>query len=674
MEADELFAKLRPLMGERLERLRLAYLAEDEDGQREIETILRLTYAKRTNERINQGQILLPPPDPGVAAGEFVLGDVAYNDRKVCPFGLRRDELIQHTAIFGRSGSGKTNTVFQMIGQLLKADIPFLIFDWKRNYRDMLSLTDKEVLVFTVGRPVAPIQFNPLIPPPGVEPQVHLKLLVNIIAKAYFCGDGVISLLQQAIDAVYADSGVYDGTNGRYPIMRDVLDWLEKCPAKGRAANWMASTLRAVRSLCFGQMGRVINCDQQLPLADLLDKNVVLELDALEGAEKAFFIDSFLLAIHHYRMGQSTREQLKHCIILEEAHHVLKAHDGAETVTDVILREIRELNTGIILIDQHPSLIALTALGNTYCTVTMNLKTREDMNAAASYTLLDRQDMHMLGELKVGQAIVKLQDRFVRPFLVEFPLIGVRKGVVTDTMISEKMKRYLGDTKPPAPPLVPNNLSQQVPAAEETDNNSIGTTPNFTELNFVELQFLTDVLRHPESGVVQRCRDLNLTRRKVHAVKLALTRRGLIAAVDVSTGSGRTVLLALTTEGKAVLQGKGVDTTGYLSRGGVEHEFWRTRIDESLREQGYAVTHEYHIDGNGAVDILAVRGDERLIVEIETGQSDAVENVRKCLAAGFGHVLVAATTHAAYEKVRRQLGDLVAADDRVELVLCPHRF
>ena len=432
MEAEDLFSRLRPLIGPKLEQLRMAWLAEDADGQREIETVLRLLYARQTNEEINRQPLLLPPPDAADGGRGIRRRRRGLQRAKAPPFRPARGEMIQHTAIFGRSGSGKTNTVLQMIGQLLKADIPILIFDWKRNYRDLLGLTDKEILVFTVGRPVASIRFNPLIPPPGVEPQVHLKLLVNIIAHAYFCGDGVISLLQQAIDNVYADAGVYDGSATRYPVMQDVLNYLEKCPAKGRAANWMASTLRAVRSLCFGQMGRVINCNQSLPLAELLTRNVVLELDALEGAEKTFFIDAFLLAIHHYRLGQPTREQFQHCIILEEAHHVLRDHEGAETVTDTILREIRELNTGIILIDQHPSLIALTALGNTYCTITMNLKTRPDLNTAASYTLLDRDEIAMLGELKVGQAIVKLQDRHVRPFLVEVPHIPVRKGTVSD--------------------------------------------------------------------------------------------------------------------------------------------------------------------------------------------------------------------------------------------------
>ncbi len=669
MEAEELFAKLRPLMGEKLERLRLADLAEDADGRREIETMLRLTYARMTDERINETRILLPPPDASAAQGEFIVGDVVYNDRVLHPFGLRREEMIQHTAVFGRSGSGKTNTIFQVIGQLLKSEVPFLIFDWKRNYRDLLSLTDKPINVFTVGRSIAPIQFNPLIPPPGVEPQVHLKLVVNIIAKAYFCGDGVISLLQQAIDAVYSAAGVYKGDVERFPIMKDVLRWLDEHPTKGRAANWMASTLRAVRSLCFGQMGRVVNSQQQLPLAELVTKNVVLELDALEGAEKAFFIDAFLLGIHHYRMGQPTREEFKHCIILEEAHHVLRAHDGAETVTDMILREIRELNTGIILIDQHPSLIARTALGNTYCTITMNLKTRADISTAATYNLLEREDAAKVGELKVGQAIVKLQDRHQRPFLLKIPQIHIRKGAITDLMISERYRRDFGNTDIPRDATARSPEIPAVPPPEERPNSSNGTIPNSTELTF-----LTDCLRHPESGIVQRSKELNLSRRKTHAIRNALVRLGLITPVDVSTGSGRTVLLALTKPGKQALENAGVETFGYLSRGGIEHEYWRHRISNALDDQGYSITHEFQIADSGAVDIVASRNDERIAVEIETGRSDVPANIRKCLDAGFDTIIIAATNTDAHEKIARWIADHINGEERIELRLCQHHY
>jgi len=55
----------------------------------------------------------------------------------------------------------------------------------------------------------------------------------------------------------------------------------------------------------------------------ILDKNVILELDALTQSDKTFFIESALFYLHHKRMTEERREDFKHAIIIEESHHIL---------------------------------------------------------------------------------------------------------------------------------------------------------------------------------------------------------------------------------------------------------------------------------------------------------------------------------------------------------------
>ena len=69
--------------------------------------------------------------------------------------------------------------------------------------------------------------FNPLIPPKGVEPAVWLKKLIEIIAHAYYLGEGVMYLLQEAIHAVYKKYGVYKGNVKKFPTF--LIDY---CPTK----------------------------------------------------------------------------------------------------------------------------------------------------------------------------------------------------------------------------------------------------------------------------------------------------------------------------------------------------------------------------------------------------------------------------------------------------------
>jgi hypothetical protein len=178
-------------------------MIEDIEGKKEIETIIQLLHTKTLKQQINNDKILLEPPPKEKIAGEYPIGHVIYNEQKLFPFGLREKELIQHIGIFGRSGSGKTNTAIILIAHLLNHNRPFLILDWKRNYRDVASATTKELLVFTVGRKTSPFTFNPLIPPPGTSPRIWLKKLIEIIGHAYFVGEGVMYLLQKAIDRAY---------------------------------------------------------------------------------------------------------------------------------------------------------------------------------------------------------------------------------------------------------------------------------------------------------------------------------------------------------------------------------------------------------------------------------------------------------------------------------------
>ncbi|HUW85135.1 MAG TPA: DUF87 domain-containing protein [Phycisphaerae bacterium] len=148
---------------------------------------------------------------------------IHYGKEGFYRFGLREDEFIQHIGVFGRSGSGKTNLAYLLLRGLFQAGKPFLVFDWKRNCRDLVSSQQfDDLTIFTVGRAVAPFRFNPLIPPPGTPATVWLKKLIEIMCHAYFLGEGVTVLVMRAIDALYRQAGLYHGRLRAYPTMPDV--------------------------------------------------------------------------------------------------------------------------------------------------------------------------------------------------------------------------------------------------------------------------------------------------------------------------------------------------------------------------------------------------------------------------------------------------------------------
>ena len=177
----ELCLRLKPILGDQMDQIYMAYCAEDEEGKKQIEKYLELLAFQHMPQKLESSSPGLLPPSKNAAAGEYPLGTVKYADKGLYPFGLREDEWIQHVAILGRSGAGKTNLGFIILDQLKRKGKPFILFDWKRNYRDLLSLPEfKDVEVYTIGRNIAPFTFNPLIPPEGTNPRTWLKKLNEV--------------------------------------------------------------------------------------------------------------------------------------------------------------------------------------------------------------------------------------------------------------------------------------------------------------------------------------------------------------------------------------------------------------------------------------------------------------------------------------------------------------
>ena len=565
---------------------------------------------------------------------------VYYGKERFHLFGLREDELIQHLGIFGRSGSGKTNAAFIVVLDLLRKGKPFLIFDWKRNYRDLLSLVGNKILIFTVGRGTSPFYFNPLKPPPGTPPTIWLKKIIEIMCHSYFLGEGVAYLLQKAIDSVYREYGVYEGS-GTFPTISDVRDWLYRYKTKGREASWMDSVARAVGVLCFGEVGRVLNKRVDMPLDELLKKNVILELDALTNSDKTFLIESLLLWIHHYRMSQGERERFNHAIIIEEAHHILLKRKqeimGEEAVTDIILREIRELGEAIILIDQHPSLISKPALGNTYCTVAMNLKHRSDITMIAESLLLDANKARYLGKLETGFAMVKLQGRWFEPFLVRFPLVRVEKGSVTDEEIKFIMKGFWREIE-----VFRDEEGILEPKSEENKVFRAVSGEGKEGIKPLEKALIKDIIDHGFSSTSERYERLGLNSYQGNKVKGSLLMKGLIEVKDLPFPKGRIRLLRLTERGCKAARFMGLNPNVSHRKGGFEHEYWKRRIAEHYRRKGYRVVMEYPLGKGKSVDLVAKRDEESLAIEVETGKSEVIYNVKKDLEAGFDRIIVVA--------------------------------
>jgi len=626
-------------------------------------------------------------PDEETAKGDYLVGFIP--DMKPLPFFIQEQEMLRHILIVGSAGSGKTNTMLLLIQQFLETNKPFVIFDWKRNYRDMLAIASneqKEILVFTVGRDTCPFHFNPLIPPKGTPPSIWMSKLIEIICHAYFLGDGVAYLLSKAIDTLYQEFGVYDGSDC-FPTFRNLLSYLQNYKSKGRETQWMISALRAISTLCFKEMDMTLNVGS-FPLEKFLDRNVVLELDSLTDSSKVFLIETLLLWLHHYRMAEGKREIFKHACIIEEAHHILSGRwqqiTGKETIPDIIIREIRELGESLIILDQNPSLISIPALGNTYTTICMNLKDRTDKNLMASVLQLDEEAKEYLSKLEVGESIVKLQGRHTDPFFVKIPKVEVSKGSVTDDMLKQRMARFyeeLGRIRQEFQPEqgIRQNYGQtkdqqnQRTETETTNNLELKPTQKSenrqlaNQLSEREKSLLIDILQNPISKVKVRYQRLAMNEYQGNKVQQRLIELKLIEEVKLQNLEGRGYwgkTFKLTESGKRILQqlGFSTDEEETKRKGGLQHRHLINQIAQKLRKEGHEVKEEQPIGQGRTTDMIV---DSKVAIEIEREGKNVIENITKNLEAGLKVII--ACGEADIGRIREKIRQ-TKLEDRITLV------
>ena len=153
----------------------------------------------------------------------------------------------------------------------------------------------------------------------------------------------------------------------------------------------------------------------------------------------------------------------------------------------------------------------------------------------------------MLGTLEVGQAVVKLQGRIPRPFLISIPEFRIEKGRVTDEQIREYMKDKVSQLG------TEDGVSDVTAGVEEgPDEDGVGGPANT-----LEIAFLKDVVDNPDTGVAARYKRLGLSGRQGQKLKTKLLEQGLIEEQLGTTHAGRLMTIRLTEQGRQMLSNAG---------------------------------------------------------------------------------------------------------------------
>lgn len=383
---------------------------------------------------------------------------------------LSQANLTKHLAVFGLTGSGKTNTVHHLLKQLWpkekeKPRIPFLVIEpAKAEYRALATMDEfrDDLLVISAGidrTAACPLRLNPFDFEPGEDTdakRVHVLTHIDRLKATFNASFPMYAsmpyILEEAILEIYRERGwdlgrsenrfidVYREDFRDYlPTLRD-LYWKvsETVRRKGyfqeQQMNIEAALKARLSSLLVGAKGTMLDTPRSLPAKDLFERPVVIELENLgDDDEKAFLMGLLVSRLYEWRKATFENDPsrpLRHVLVVEEAHRLLAnvpdtsanqelGNPRGKAVSAFVdmLSEVRAYGEGVVVVDQLPSRVSPNIVKGTGAKIVHRLLATDDRESVGGTMGLTDEQIADMSLLRTGQCVVS-QDGDLKAFQV----------------------------------------------------------------------------------------------------------------------------------------------------------------------------------------------------------------------------------------------------------------
>lgn len=341
--------------------------------------------------------------------------------------------LTQHVFVTGSTGSGKSETVYQLIDSIRKANAKFLIIEpAKGEYKNVFGTEH----IFGTNPLISNLlKINPFRFTKGVHVLEHADRLIEIFNVCWPMYAAMPAVLKEAVLNSYEDCG-WDLIKSKnkysdsiFPTFLDLIWELEtvieaSAYSEEVKSNYKGSLVTRVKSLANGINGEIFS-GKEIGDEILFDKNVIVDLSRIGSQEtKALIMGVLIMRLNEYRAnsGIEANSELRHVTILEEAHNILKrcsqdqsmegsnvAGKSVEMISNAIA-EMRTYGEGFIIVDQSPGAVDISAIRNTNTKVIMRLPEDSDRKIAGKSAAMKDNQVEEIAKLPTGVAVVYQND------------------------------------------------------------------------------------------------------------------------------------------------------------------------------------------------------------------------------------------------------------------------
>ncbi len=338
------------------------------------------------------------------------------------------NSLAAHTFVTGSTGSGKSNTIYELLDQLNSLhDIPFLVIEpAKGEYKDVFG-GRKDVTVYVTNpyKYNELLQINPFSFPEDIHVLEHVDRVVEIFNACWPMYAAMPAILKESIERSYEECGWNLRTSkgrGVFPTFDTLLDVLPKVIddssySSDTSSDYKGALVTRVRSLTRGIHGQIFTGDNDLK--KLFNTNTIVDISRIGSAEtKSLLMGILILKLQEFRMSEdvSNNSGLRHITVLEEAHNLLKKTSGDQSQeganvqgksVEMIANAIAEMRTygeGFIIADQSPGLMDMSVIRNTNTKIIMRLPDESDRNLVGKAAGLTDEQIVELSKLSTGVA------------------------------------------------------------------------------------------------------------------------------------------------------------------------------------------------------------------------------------------------------------------------------